>query len=270
VSAPDGSDGLIGFTGFVGGTLAREHDFAGRYNSANIDDVRGRSFDLLVCAGVSAAKWLANKDPENDRAGIARLTDALAETRAREFVLVSTIDVYPDPASGADEGSAIDAAANHAYGRHRFELERWVVERFPKTRVVRLPALFGAGLKKNALYDLLTDNAVESIIPAGVFQWYPTRRLWSDIEAVRRADLALVNLFTEPVAMSEVIDAFFPGAAAGPEKRPAPAYDLRTRHAELFGARGGGYALDAQTVLGEMARFVAAERRGAVPAAAAS
>ena len=40
---------------------------------------------------------------------------------------------------------------------------------------------------------------------------------------------------------------------------PAPRYDLRTRHAELFGGQNG-YILDESTVLGEMARFVAAER----------
>src|SRR5215469_14786624 len=108
MSMTDVETGLIGHTGYVGGTLARSVCRAAMYNSKNIDSIRGRSFDLLVCAGVSAVKWLANKDPEADRAGIARLTDALAEVQAREFVLVSTIDVYPDPSSTLDEAAAID------------------------------------------------------------------------------------------------------------------------------------------------------------------
>ncbi|MBW3656526.1 MAG: hypothetical protein KY444_10490, partial [Gemmatimonadetes bacterium] len=205
---------------------------------------------------------------EGDRRGIAKLTDALAEVEAHEFVLVSTIDVYPDPASGDDEDSAIDPSANHAYGRNRYELECWVREHFPLCRIVRLPALFGEGLRKNALFDLLHGNRTEAINPAGVFQWYPLRRLHDDLERVRAADLRLVNLFTQPFATQEVVDAFFPGARVGPPSRPAARYDLRTKHnAELGGQRG--YLLDTTTVLGEMAQYVSGERRGRSAAAEA-
>ncbi|WP_052402361.1 NAD-dependent epimerase/dehydratase family protein [Muricoccus aerilatus] len=258
--APDG-DALIGHTGFVGGTLARGRHFGTLVNSKNTEALRGRHFDLLVCAGVSAVKWLANKEPEADRAGIARLTDALAETRAEEFVLISTVDVYPNPVEAADEATPIDAAANHAYGRHRLELEEWVKARFPKVRIIRLPALFGAGLRKNALYDLLNGNMVESINPAGVFQWYPMERLLSDIEIVRRSGLPLVNLVPEPLAMGRIIDRFFPGAPVGPAKQPAPLYDLHTRHGALFSpAPPPHYMLSAEEVLDAMGRYVAEEK----------
>jgi nucleoside-diphosphate-sugar epimerase len=255
-----GGAALIGYTGFVGGTLLRSGRFDRLFNSSNVEDMAGESFDLVVCAGVSAVKWLANKDPDSDKAGIARLTDALESVEAREFILVSTIDVYPDPSAGADEEAEIDPAANHPYGAHRYRLEEWIKSRFPLVRIVRLPALFGEGLRKNALYDLLNSNATESINPAGEFQWYPTRRLSDDIERMREADLKLVNLFGAPLAMREAIDSFFPEARTGPAREPAPRYDLRTRHAETFGG-AGGYVLDRTLTLGEMARFVAAERR---------
>jgi hypothetical protein len=262
MNAGDDVTGLIGHTGFVGGTLARTARFSAGFNSTNVDSLRGRSFDLLVCAGVSAVKWWANKEPDADRAGIVRLTDALAEARAREFILISTIDVYPDPAAGLDESAAIGAMENHAYGRHRLKLEEWVSERFANVRVIRLPALFGTGLRKNALYDLLHDNMVGSINPAGVFQWYPTARLWNDIQTARAAGLNLVNLFPPPITMSQIIAAFFPGARVGPETRPAPRYDLRTRHADLFGGRNG-HILSAPCILGEMAGFIAGVRGAA-------
>jgi hypothetical protein len=262
--SPFSNAALVGHTGFVGGTLARAAGFGTQVNSRNTDDLRGQHFDLLVCAGVSAVKWMANKEPEADRAGIARLTDALAESTVDEFVLISTVDVYPDPASGADEDTPIDPAANHAYGRHRLELERWVTARFPKVRVIRLPALFGPGLRKNALYDLLHNNMLGSINPAGVFQWYPMERLWDDIATARRNDLPLVNLFPEPLAMSAIIDRFFPGAPVGEPKQPAPRYDLRTRHGALFGGLApDGYLMGAEDVLAAMGRFIAAERAGA-------
>jgi hypothetical protein len=251
---------LIGHTGFVGGTLLRQRPFDDLFNSSNIADISGRSYDLVVCAGVPAAKWIANKDPEADRAGIARLTDALARVEAGEFILISTIDVYPDPASGAEETAPIDASSHHAYGANRYSLEQWVRGRFPHARIVRLPALFGEGLRKNALYDLLNDNGVEGINPLAQFQWYPMRRLTADLDRVRESELRLVNLFTEPLPMRLIIDAFFPGAGVGPDREPAPRYDLRTCHAQLFGGTNG-YMTDALTILGEMALYIAAERQ---------
>src|SRR4051812_29144381 len=70
---PDAMRGLIGHTGFVGSNLARQARFDATYNSANIDSIAGQEFDLLVIAGVRAEKWIANANPDQDRAGIERL-----------------------------------------------------------------------------------------------------------------------------------------------------------------------------------------------------
>jgi hypothetical protein len=257
---------LIGYTGFVGGTVARGEKFDALYNSKNIADIVGRSFDLVVCAGVSAAKWRANREPEADRAAIALLTGCLDRVDAREFVLISTIDVYPDPSRPLDETDSIDPAAAHAYGRHRFDLEQWVRGRFPLSRIVRLPALFGRGLRKNALYDLLNDNLVGNIDPNSVFQWYPMGRIGDDLDIVRRFDLRLVNLFTEPIGMSEIITMFFPTARTGLPTTSAPRYALRSRYASMFGG-ADGFIMRKADVLRDMADFIAAEQR-AQPAAA--
>jgi hypothetical protein len=246
---------LIGHTGFVGGVLKASHDFTDLYNSANFRTMAGSSFDTLVCAGVSAVKWAANKDPDGDWAAIARLVEVLDRVTTAEMILISTIDVYPDPSLPLDETAVIDPEANHVYGRHRFRLETWVRERFPLARVVRLPALFGSGLKKNALYDLIHDNGVEKINPAGVFQWYPLTRLWPDLEIVRAQDLRLVNLFTAPLAMHRIIDGFFPGAGVAPPTQPAPVYRLQTRYADLFGG-AHGYIMSAEACYAEIGSFV--------------
>ena len=254
--------GLIGYTGYVGSTLLRSTSFDGLYNSSNIQDLRGQHVSRLVCAGVSAAKWIANANPEADAAGIRVLTDVLEGVTADEFVLISTVDVYPNPTQGGDETTVIDGIDNHAYGRNRRALERWIADRFARTRIIRLPALFGTGLRKNALYDLIHGNQVEKINPATAFQWYPMSRLWSDIERVSTLELPLVNLFTEPVATQDIVDAFFFGARTAAPSQPAPRYDVGTRYAEPMGGRGH-YLLSATECLGEIARFVAAERRAA-------
>ncbi|MGO8847898.1 MAG: NAD(P)-dependent oxidoreductase [Methylocella sp.] len=258
------SSGLIGFTGFVGGTLMRDRSFDAVYNSVNIADINGCSFERLICAGVSAAKWQANRDPKADRAAIARLTGPLLGAKSREFILISTIDVYPDPSRPDDEGSHIDPMANHAYGRHRYELESWAADHFETVRIVRLPALFGAGLKKNAVYDLMNNNQVDKINPLAIFQWYPLCRLADDLERISAEGLPLVNLFPEPVGIAEIIAHFFPEARPGPPLSPAPHYRLRTCHAPLFGG-SDGYIMSASEVMGAFARFLDEECASIAP-----
>ena len=60
----DESTALIGYTGFVGSNLLRQRPFDACFNSSNIDQIAGRSFDLVVCCGARAEKWKANADPE--------------------------------------------------------------------------------------------------------------------------------------------------------------------------------------------------------------
>jgi len=247
---------LIGYTGFVGGNLLAAGGFARTYNSQNIHSLAGERFDEIVCAGISAVKWLANKEPEADWAGIHRLLDVLAQARTERFVLISTIDVYPDPGQALDEDAELaPLSSNEPYGRHRLAVEQWVTERFPVCSVVRLPALFGTGLKKNALYDLLNGNQIEKINPASMFQWYPANRLSRDLARITEAGLRLVNLFTEPLAMYDILARFFPQAKVGAEAGAAVRYALRTKHAMLFGGTPP-YVMSTSQVLGAMGEFV--------------
>jgi hypothetical protein len=250
---------LVGYTGFVGGTLHRTRRFDTLINSKNADELRGGDFDLVIHAGVPAVKWIANKKPAADRAAIEAIRGVLATTKIRELILISTIDVYPDPSAPSDESVAIDPARNHAYGQHRFELEQWARGHFANVRIIRLPALFGDGLKKNVVFDLLHDNQVGNINPASRFQWYPLSRLNADIEIIRARDLRLINLFPEPIRTSEIVDRFFPGAPTAAASEPAPAYDLRTAYSNMFGGPPG-YMLGRKAVLDELASFITRER----------
>lgn len=252
---------LIGHTGFVGSNLARQHRFDIHFNSGNFRDMAGREFELLVCAGLSAAKWLANRDPQDDWARIALLQDVLARVRARRFILISTVDVYPVPMA-VDESTVIDEGAGHAYGRHRRIFEQFVTEHFPDVLIARLPALFGPGLKKNVLFDLLHANCLDAINPVSRFQWYSIDRLWADLERCGALGLRLVNLVTEPVATSAILARCFPAVGVGAQA-PAVAYDVHCLWAAQLGG-ADGYLQNSAAVLTDIERFVAAsQRRGA-------
>lgn len=250
---------LIGHTGFVGATLLAAENFTHGFNTSDIQDMRGSQFDEVVCAGIPWANSLASPGQEHDRAALLAVLETV---RASRFVLISCTDVYPDPSQPLDETAALDGPADDAEGRHRLEVERFVASRFANHAVVRLPALFGDGLKKNALFDLLHNTGLDRINPAARLQWYPTRRLSGDLGRIAASGLRVVNLVTEPLTLREVISRFFPAAKVGPESEPAPHYDLRTRHAALFGGTSD-YIMGRSQVLIAMTDFIRhARKRG--------
>ena len=91
------SSALIGHSGFVGGSLLRQANFDGLYNSSNIGGIGTRDWELVVCAAPSAVKWKANKFLEEDREHVDALIRELDQVRTAHFVLISTVDVYPAP-----------------------------------------------------------------------------------------------------------------------------------------------------------------------------
>lgn len=248
---------LIGHTGFVGSNLDRALKFEARFNSKNFKEMEGREFERVICAGFSSVKWIANREPEEDWRRVIELMKVIETITTDEFVLISTIDVYPDPTSEGDETSQIDPEQNHAYGQHRRQIELWAESTFRLTRTVRLPALFGPGLKKNVLFDLMNDNEVNKINPYSVFQWYPLERLIYDLDIIWREDLKLVNLFSEPLLTKKILDHYFPDATVSPIYETAPQYNLKTCHCALFGGEGKkGYVMTAEAELNAIGEFV--------------
>lgn len=161
-----GRCGLIGNTGFVGGTLMRSLPFDRTYNSRTIEQIDGESFDTLICAGAPATMWAANANPQADAANLERLAQAIERSSVRRLVLISTIAVLDDMSAGYTESTA-RYETQMAYGRNRRALEERVLDH-PGALVLRLPALFGAGLKKNFIYDLM--NSIPSFIKPDKFE----------------------------------------------------------------------------------------------------
>lgn len=148
-------DLLVGSTGFVGGNLRAKHTFAAVCHSSDIAAQYGTRPDLCVYAGVPAAMFLANADPEADMEVMRTARENLRKIAPKSLVLISSIAVFAD-SRGRCEDDAPDTDGLPAYGRNRLQLEQWVREDFNDALIVRLPALYGAGLKKNFLFDLHT------------------------------------------------------------------------------------------------------------------
>jgi dTDP-4-dehydrorhamnose reductase len=231
------ANALIGFSGFVGSTLLKQATFEALFRSTNIGEIAGQSFDVVVCAGAPAQKWIANQEPDKDRRQIDALIAHLGTIHCNTFVLISTVDVFKNSV-GADEETPVDEAELHAYGLHRRALERFVEEQFPCHLIVRLPGLVGPGLRKNVIFDFLNDNNLHAVDSRGVFQFYPMVNLWYDIKIALDAGLKLVHLTAEPISVADVSRQFF-GQSFEQILATAPAtYDMRTCHAQLYGVSG--------------------------------
>ncbi len=143
---------LVGYTGFVGGNICAAGEFEGRYNSKNIEEAFETKPELLIYAGITAEKFIAAKFPEQDLEIIRNAEENIKKIGPEKLVLISTIDVYEDSFHADEETPALGQGV---YGQNRSALESWVKENYENYLIVRLPALFGKGIKKNFIYDYI-------------------------------------------------------------------------------------------------------------------
>ena len=252
-------NGLIGYTGFIGSNLVKQfkgefplnpRGFDKLYNSKNIQEIEGQAFDLLVCAGAPGVKWKANQDPLTDLCNLVELADHINKTQITRLVLISTVDVF-DQKNG-DEDNFPDS--KEGYGANRAWLEHVLSKEF-ETNIVRLPAMFGSGLRKNALYDLMHKQRLNSIGASDTYQWYNVEKLWADIEIVVRENIGAIQLVTEPIRMSDIIHECFPQyISLDFMKAVSSYYNFHTRFGRLFG--GGQYISDKATILRDIKKYV--------------
>lgn len=251
---------LLGFTGYVGSTLLSQTHFDDLYNSKNIETIKGKEYDLIVCAAVPAVKWKANQAPAEDLDNIGKLIAALKGVKANSFVLISTVDVYRNPVE-VDETTIIDTELLEPYGKHRFYLENFVRENFKDNLIIRLPGLFGKGLKKNFIYDIIHNNALHLTHFQSEFQFYNMDRLWNDIQIAFKHKLSLVNFATEPVTSKEIAYQSIGTTFTNETEKSPVCYDMKSRFAHLFNLDAPpGYMSSKDEILSEIRSFVLEER----------
>ena len=144
---------LVGYTGFVGSNILKKTKFDMLFNSKNIEEAFGTNPDLLIYSGISAEKFLANKEPEKDYLNVLNAIENIKKINPKKLVLISTIDIYKKPIN-VDEETIIDTENLQPYGLNRYKLEQWVEENVKDYLIIRLPGLFGKNIKKNFIYDL--------------------------------------------------------------------------------------------------------------------
>lgn len=194
---------IIGGRGFVGSGYARycrarglPHQIITRENYQRF---AGTSCDVLINANGNSRKYLADRDPvaEFDQS-VRSVAVSLSAFKTGLYVLISTGDVYDDP-SGPDttsEDRDLDLGRMSRYGLHKSLAERLLMGAHPEWLVVRAGGFVGPGIKKNAVFDILS-NAKIWLSPDSELQFIHTDHAAALIMGIveqRGAGRQIVNL----------------------------------------------------------------------------
>ena len=200
---------LIGFSGFVGSNILKHLPINSTscYNSKNIHEISNKVFKTVYCAGLYAEKWKINLDSNSDMESIINLQKYISTVKCEQFILLSTVDVLDTNVLQNEDGCIY---STHSYGKNRLIMENWCMNNFENCHIVRLPALYGFGLKKNALYDLLNNNNIEKIRSHWIFQWYNLEWLYNDIQNMLKKNIKLLHFVSVSISIETISSLFFP------------------------------------------------------------
>lgn len=153
---------IIGGKGFVGSAVARACLYRGlEYHVLahdTIEQFNGTSCDLLINANGNSKKFMADRDPlwEFD-ASVRSVRASLVNIHTNRYIHLSSCDVYPDCSSPekSREEQVLDVMRQSPYGFHKYLAEQCVMRHASEWLIFRMGGFVGAGLKKNAIYDIL-------------------------------------------------------------------------------------------------------------------
>lgn len=175
--------GVIGGRGFVGSGVCAAFQTHGITPVAiqrdNYASLIGARFDVLINANGNSKKYLAAQDPKQEfAASVGSVHSSLVDFHADLYIHLSTIDVYPDHATPANntEDVPIRAEQLSLYGFHKFLAEGLVQRYAPRWLILRCGGFVGNGLKKNSVYDILNGRPLRVHIDSA-YQYLPTTAL---------------------------------------------------------------------------------------------
>jgi nucleoside-diphosphate-sugar epimerase len=253
--------GVVGPKGFIGSNLVRRSNASAVYGRKDGTSLASSNHELLICSAAPAEKWKANKHPDEDKRNLTELAKNLSKAHAGSFVLISTIDVLGNGADLVESANASNYEKD-AYGVNRFEFELDTVHTFPNSLVLRLPGMYGPGLKKNVIFDLLNTNELPRINPNSTFQWFDVRDIWPTLILALRENLKILHLATEPISILELVTHLEPSRASelNSSDLGIKEYSMKTEFSRLIADRDGPYLKSKMEVLSQIKNWYDSEK----------
>lgn len=195
---------IIGYTGFIGGYLARQIKSKNLYNTKNIVNISKKNYDIVYCCAPSSAMWIAKKNPIEDFLNISNLIKNFKNIKTKKFILISTIEVYKKK-NFCDENSSDFSNDVYSYGYNRYLIEEAAKKIFKNLLIVRLPIVYGLGVKKNIIFDLKNNNNLDLLNLNDSLQFYPVEMLLKDLRLALKYGVSNINLCSEPIKVKNLL-----------------------------------------------------------------
>lgn len=197
--------GIIGSNGFVGSNVleALKNEDIVLIDRSNIDLCSSYDYrTLFICAG-EARKWFVNSNVKDATKNVVDLYTSISRYRASQVIYFSSIDVYNK------DLTINDGYSTEPYGVTKLVLEELISKTFANCVIVRLGALFGKGLKKNFLFDLLNERHewIEKQSSLSGFQYFnmgQIKLVWENVEKIQ--GLHIVDAFSEVVYNRDILN----------------------------------------------------------------
>ena len=203
---------IIGYTGFVGNNIISNHStiqFDEFYNSKNIDIIRD-SYNIILFTGLCGNVGYVNSNYIHDLENIKFFIEKLKNIKCNKFILISTINVYPNLNSKMIETEILEINESiDYYGKHRLMFENFITDTYTDYHIIRLPSIYGKNLKKGIIFDLLNQNYLEGICIEDKLQFYDLSNLNEHIEYVCENKIKILNLVSEPIYVKDIVNNIF-------------------------------------------------------------
>lgn len=199
---------LIGYTGFIGSNLIYYKKNIDKFNSKNINKISNNSYDIIICAGTSSKRWIANKYPKEDKKKILSLINNLKQIRTEKFILISTCEVFHN-SKVLNENTKIFKKNKDHYSKNRILLENFCKKKFQNIHIIRLPIVYGTNFSKNFIFDLLNNKQIKKLNGKDIVQIYNVKNLIKDIKYAVKNNIKYLNISSPPVKIKIIAKRFF-------------------------------------------------------------
>lgn len=219
------------------------------YSKKNINMIKNKNYDLVYCAGLSGNKNYVNNNGDEDLMNIFSLQENLSKAYISRFILISSIDIYDNNFKNQDENSF--KISQESYGKNRYFMEKWALEKYKNCHIIRLPELFGHGLSNNIIFDILNNNCLECINFNTSYQWYCISNLMDDIQKIIDKNIRIINLLSEPVETIWLISKCFPNFII-------PMLDNKKRIEYNYKSVwfNSGYTIDKKNIISDLLKYI--------------
>ena len=171
---------VLGGSGFLGSAITNQLKALGvpyvSINRSNYSEFVGQTCEVLINANGNSKKYLASANPIEDfELSVTSVRRSLADFKYSKYVYLSSGEVYPK-IEGAEtsESAEILVPQQTQYGFHKYLAELSVRHVATNWLIFRLGGFVGPGLKKNVVFDLLSNQPIWVSLESS-FQFLETR-----------------------------------------------------------------------------------------------